>query len=64
MEAKDHLTGVGNIVTNLQALGSVLRGFLVERYGQCAGSRKKKSMPVTQDTRRLRGPTMLPLRGK
>jgi hypothetical protein len=37
MEDKDHITGVGNIVTNLQALESVLRGFLVEKYGQCAG---------------------------
>ena len=37
MDARDHVTGVGNIVTNLQALESkVLRGFLVERYGQCA----------------------------
>jgi hypothetical protein len=37
MEAKDHLSGVGAIVTNLQALESTLRGFLVERFGQCAG---------------------------
>jgi hypothetical protein len=28
--------GVGNIVLNLQALESLLRGFLVEKYGQCA----------------------------
>ena len=30
------MNGVGNIVTNLQALETVLRGFLVERFGQCA----------------------------
>jgi hypothetical protein len=35
MDSKAHTNGVGNIVTNLQALESVLRGFLVERYGQC-----------------------------
>ena len=28
--------GVGAIVTNLQALESALRRFLVERYGQCS----------------------------
>ena len=37
MDGKDHVNGVGNIVTNLQALESLLRGFLVERYDQCAG---------------------------
>jgi hypothetical protein len=37
MKDEEHTTGVGNIVTNLQALESVLRGFLVERFGQCAG---------------------------
>jgi hypothetical protein len=36
MDDKAHTNGVGNIVLNLQALESVLRGFLVERYGQCA----------------------------
>ncbi len=36
MEPKAHTNGIGNIVTNLQALESVLRAFLVERYGQCA----------------------------
>jgi hypothetical protein len=34
MESKDHINGVGSIVTNLQALESVLRAFLLERYGQ------------------------------
>ena len=37
VDGKDHVNGVGNIVTNLQALESLLRGFLVERYDQCAG---------------------------
>jgi hypothetical protein len=37
MDHTFHTAGVGNIVTNLQALESVLRGFLVERFGQCAG---------------------------
>jgi hypothetical protein len=36
MEDKDHITGMGNIILNLQALESLLRGFLVEKYGQCA----------------------------
>ena len=36
MDPKAHTNGVGNIVTNLQALETVLRAFLVERYGQCA----------------------------
>jgi hypothetical protein len=36
MDPKSHTNGVGNIVTNLQALETVLRGFLVERFGQCA----------------------------
>ena len=34
MEEKDHVNGVGNIVLNLQALEPLLRGFLVEKYGQ------------------------------
>jgi hypothetical protein len=37
MDPKAHMNGVGNIVTNLQALETVQRGFLVERFGQCAG---------------------------
>jgi hypothetical protein len=37
MEEKDHINGVGTIVLNLQALESLLRGFLVEKYGQCSG---------------------------
>jgi hypothetical protein len=36
MDHKLHIAGVGSIVTNLQALETVLRGFLVERYDQCA----------------------------
>lgn len=36
MDWKVHLNGVGSIVTNLQALETVLRAFLTERYGQCA----------------------------
>jgi hypothetical protein len=36
MEEKDHINGVGSIVLNLQALESLLRGFLVEKYGQCS----------------------------
>ena len=36
MDPKFHTNGVGNIVTNLQALETVLRGFLAERFGQCA----------------------------
>jgi hypothetical protein len=36
MDHKIHTAGVGSIVTNLQALETVLRGFLVERYDQCA----------------------------
>jgi hypothetical protein len=36
MDPKSHTNGIGNIVTNLQALETVLRGFLVERFGQCA----------------------------
>lgn len=36
MDYKDHIAGVGSIVTNLQALESALRRFLVARYGQCA----------------------------
>lgn len=36
MEDSDHTTGVGNIALNLQALESFLRGFLVEKYGQCS----------------------------
>ena len=36
MDWKVHLNGVGSIVTNLQALETVLRAFLVERYGHCA----------------------------
>jgi hypothetical protein len=36
MDWKVHAGGVGNIITNLQALESVLRGYLVERYEQCA----------------------------
>jgi hypothetical protein len=35
MDWKAHISGVGNIVTNLQALESILRAFLVEQYGQC-----------------------------
>ncbi|WP_426437056.1 hypothetical protein [Bradyrhizobium genosp. P] len=31
MEEKDHINGVGNIVLNLQALETLLRGFLVEK---------------------------------
>jgi hypothetical protein len=34
MEAKDHLFGVGAIVTNLQALETSLRYFLVRRFEQ------------------------------
>ena len=37
MDDNAHINGVGNIVTNLQALETTLRGFLVERYDQCAG---------------------------
>jgi hypothetical protein len=40
MDYKDHIAGVGSIVTNLQGLASVLRRFLVERYGQCSKFRK------------------------
>lgn len=36
MDWKVHLNGVGSIVTNLQALETVLRAFLVERYGHCS----------------------------
>lgn len=36
MDDNAHINGIGNIVTNLQALETTLRGFLVERYGQCA----------------------------
>lgn len=36
MDWKIHTSGVGNIVTNLQALETVLRGYLVERYEQCS----------------------------
>lgn len=36
MDHKIHIAGVGSIVTNLQALETVLRSFLVERYDQCA----------------------------
>jgi hypothetical protein len=35
MDFRDHIAGVGAIVTNLQALETALRRFLVERYGQC-----------------------------
>ena len=35
MDYKDHIAGIGSIVTNLQALESALRRFLVERYDQC-----------------------------
>ena len=36
MDWKAHLNGIGSIVTNLQAFETVLRAFLVERYGHCA----------------------------
>jgi len=36
MDHKTHTAGIGSIVTNLQALETVLRGFLIERYEQCA----------------------------
>jgi hypothetical protein len=36
MDYKIHTAGVGSIITNLQALETVLRSFLVERYDQCA----------------------------
>lgn len=35
MDYKAHLNGVGAIVTNLQAVETVLRRFLVSRFGQC-----------------------------
>jgi hypothetical protein len=36
MDESAHINGIGNIVTNLQALETTLRGFLVEQYDQCA----------------------------